>query len=171
MNKKIFIIAGIIVLVLIVSIFVFLRFIDSTVVDKGGMINYREHELTGVRYSSSGSMEGGFHYLELLPDEHGQLWITEEMQAGNGTEIKTKRIQATEEDLAQIRQLCVQYEALILGELEYSDLILLDAATDRVTFYLQGTEMITISSQHELPENSSGIIYAVYQALKTMLQE
>ena len=170
MNKKIFIIAGIIVLVLIVSIFVFLRFIDSTVVDKGGMINYREHELTGVRYNSSGSMEGGFHSIELLPDKQGQLWLTEEKQQANGAEIETKRIQATEEDLTQIRQLCVQYQALILGELKYSDLMILDAATDSVTFYLQD-EMITISSLHELPDSSIGIISAVHHVLSEMLQE
>lgn len=171
MRKKMMIVVCIILVVAVVVLIALIWITKISVVDKNGMVNYREYQLTGVRYSSSGSMEGGYHYIELLPDENGQLWLMEEQQLYNGSEIKTKRIQATPEDLNQIKQLCVKYRALILGELTYSDLILLDAATDSVSFYLENYEIITISSQHELPEESMGIIYAVYQSLTEMLQK
>ncbi|MBQ4343033.1 MAG: hypothetical protein IJC38_04005, partial [Erysipelotrichaceae bacterium] len=63
-----------IALLIICAVLLILMKVFIKPLDKDGMINYREHELIGVMYSSSGSITGGYKSITLMPDENGELW-------------------------------------------------------------------------------------------------
>lgn len=138
--------------------------------DKDGMINYREHELIGVMYSSSGSITGGYKSITLMPDESGELWLDYESMEANGAEIITHHTKVGQNALDEFKTLCRQKELLIMGELKYSELTLLDAPTTTITFVLE-KDKVVISSLHELPEHAYGLFSDVYHALMKLSAE
>lgn len=144
--------------------------LNSKPLDKDGMINFREHELIGVIYSSSGSSTGGYEYMSLMPDEHGELWFNYETMEANGAPIISHHTKADQNVLDELKTLCRQKELLIMGKLKESDLILLDAPVTTITFVLENDEVV-ISSSHELPEHAQGVFSDVYDALMKLNPE
>ena len=153
-----------IALLIICAVLLILMKVFIKPLDKDGMINYREHELIGVMYSSSGSSTGGYESITLMPDENGELWFDYESMEANGAEIITHHTKVGQNALDEFKTLCRQKELLIMGELKYSELTLLDAPTTTITFVLE-KDLVVISSSHELPEHAYGLFSDVYRAL------
>jgi len=159
-----------IALLIICAVLLILMKVFIKPLDKDGMINYREHELIGVMYSSSGSSTGGYESITLMPDENGELWFDYESMEANGAEIITHHTKVDQTALDEFKTLCRQKELLIMGELKYSELTLLDAPTTTITFVLE-KDLVVISSSHELPEHAYGLFSDVYRALMKLSPE
>ncbi|MBE6108661.1 MAG: hypothetical protein E7192_08535 [Erysipelotrichaceae bacterium] len=159
-----------IALLIICAVLLILMKVFIKPLDKDGMINYREHELIGVMYSSSGSSTGGYESITLMPDENGELWFDYESMEANGAEIITRHTKVDQTALDEFKTLCRQKELLIMGELKYSELTLLDAPTTTITFVLE-KDLVVISSSHELPEHAYGLFSDVYRALMKLSPE
>ena len=159
-----------IALLIICAVLLILMKVFIKPLDKDGMINYREHELIGVMYSSSGSITGGYKSITLMPDENGELWFDYESMEANGAEIITHHTKVDQTALDEFKTLCRQKELLIMGELKYSELTLLDAPTTTITFVLE-KDLVVISSSHELPEHAYGLFSDVYRALMKLSPE
>ena len=63
------IIVIIVILVIVAALFLLKKHGDRHILDGPGMINHRAWDLVGVSYSCSGGMEGGYHFMDILPDE------------------------------------------------------------------------------------------------------
>lgn len=159
-----------IALLIICAVLLILMKVFIKPLDKDGMINYHEHELIGVMYSSSGSSTGGYESITLMPDENGELWFDYESMEANGAEIITHHTKVNQTALDEFKTLCRQKELLIMGELKYSELTLLDAPTTTITFVLE-KDKVVISSLHELPEHAYGLFSDVYHALMKLSPE
>ena len=166
-NKLILILIACIIL--IIGVLIWIK-IQNSILDKDGMVNHRAHELIGVSYESSGSMNGERLYLELAPDKQGKLIFTMEYTEPFGKNEKKVSFEADPEDIEPIREICKATNALILGKLKLSDIQELDGAVETVIFYLEN-QTIEIDSMHEVPSTACTIFNDIKTVLMNMIVE
>ena len=63
----------------------------------------------------------------------------------------------------EIRNICQRTGVLTWGELDDSELILLDAPTDSISFTYFDTEQYAVNSGKELPESGAGLFGEIYK--------
>lgn len=160
---------GWIFLCIIVTICATVKF-GCTFADKFGMIKDRTNELIGVRYESSGSMNGERLYLKLAPDHDGNLIFSLEYSAPFQDIVKTLNFQAESNHLDSIKEIFRNRKDLILGKCKLSSIQELDGAVETVVFYLEN-QTISIDSMHELPEDTNKLLAEVKEALMNMIPE
>lgn len=141
-----------------------------TFADKFGMIKDRTNELIGVRYESSGSMNGERLYLKLVPDHDENLIFSLEYTAPFQDIVKTLNFQAESNNLEPIKEIFRNRKDLILGKCKLSSIQELDGAVETVVFYLEN-QTISIDSMHELPEDTNKLLAEVKEALMNMIPE
>ena len=165
MKKLMRILLLIIPLIVICTGILFFYQIKNSIYDKTGMVNYREHELIEVQYYMGGGMDGAYLSMTLKHCDDTFIYTYEEVtMLGQSPTIYSST--ASNEDWEAIKRICIEKQALILGELEPDPLamMILDAPSTHITFVLEN-DMISHSSNNLYPDFAKGIFSEIYNIL------
>ena len=133
--------------------------------DKGGMERDLSDTVISCSYSTGGGMNGGSMSMRIFLNENNEVWFEYYNQPFVGAEEESASYQIDNTAIEQIRQKCSEYGVLGWGELELSELQLLDAPTTSVSFTYGDNEYYSVNSNRELPKNSAGFFTAFYEIL------
>ena len=133
--------------------------------DKGGMERDLSDTVVSCSYSTGGGMDGGSMSMRIYLNEKDEVWFEYYNQPFVGAEEESASYQIDSTAIEQIRQKCSEYGVLGWGELELSELQLLDAPTTSVSFVYGDNEYYSVSSNYDLPEKGYGFFSAFYEIL------
>ena len=133
--------------------------------DKGGMERDLSDTVISCSYSEAGGMEGGSMSMRIFLNENNEVWFEYYNQPFVGAEEVSASYQIDNTAIEQIRQKCSEYGVLSWGELELSELQLLDAPTNSVRFVYGDNEYYSVSSSDELPKRGEGFFSVFYEIL------
>ena len=141
------------------------------ILDGPGMINTREGELVGVRYSYGGGMEGDSLYYSLTATEdYGTVLFEYSYCSGAGQDTVTASKEVSSAYFDSIRTICRQTECLLAAnDGKPSELQLLDAPTTHITFTMAGGELITMHGDYEYYSSCDGLFGMVVSEMKEIL--
>ena len=133
--------------------------------DKGGMEHDLSDTVVSCTYSAGGGMDGGSMSMGIYLNEKNEVCFHYSEQKYPGAEEEVYFCQLEYEALDEIRQKCNEFGVLGWGQLDYSDIVILDAPTTTVSFGFGDKEIYSVSSNRELPKNGSGFFAAFYEIL------
>lgn len=134
--------------------------------DKGGMERDLSDTVISCSYSEGGGMEGGSMSMRIFLNENNEVWFEYYNQPFHGAEEESASFQIPYEAIEQIRLKCKEYGVLRWGELDYSEMIILDAPTTNISFAYGDKEFYSVSSNYELPRKGEGFFSAFYEILE-----
>ena len=134
--------------------------------DKGGMERDLSDTVISCSYSSGGGMDGGSMSMRISLNENNEVWFEYYNQPFVGAEEESASYQIDITAIEQIRQKCSEYGVLGWGELELSELQLLDAPITSVSFAYGDNEYYSVRSDYDLPEQGYGFFSAFYEILE-----
>ena len=136
------------------------------ILDGPGMERAPHDYINACSFSSGGGMEGGSEYIELKEQPDGTVLFSYYYCPYNGAEEETMEKTFPDRSVfGEIRNICQRTGVLTWGELDNSELILLDAPTDSISFTFFDTEQYAVNSGKELPESGAGLFGEIYNAL------
>ena len=133
--------------------------------DKGGMERDLSDTVFSCSYSNGGGMDGGSMSMRIYLNENNEAWFEYYNLPYISAEEESVSFQIPYEAIEQIRLKCKEFGVLSWGKLEYSDMVLLDAATTTVSFGYGDTEFYSVNSNYELPKKGKGFFSAFYEIL------
>lgn len=133
--------------------------------DKGGMERDLSDTVISCSYSTGGGMNGGSMSMRIFLDENNEVWFEYYNQPFVGAEEESASYRINNTAIEKIRQKCSEYGVLGWGELELSELQLLDAPTTSVSFTYGDNEYYSVNSSYDLPEKGYGFFSAFYEIL------
>ncbi|MBQ8763186.1 MAG: hypothetical protein IJZ07_03710 [Clostridia bacterium] len=134
--------------------------------DKGGMERDLSDTVISCSYSTGGGMNGGSMSMRIFLNENNEVWFEYYNQPFVGAEEESASYRIDNTAIEQIRQKCSEYGVLGWGELELSELQLLDAPTTSVSFVYGDNEYYSVRSDYDLPEQGYGFFSAFYKILE-----
>lgn len=133
--------------------------------DKGGMERDLSDTVISCSYYTGGGMDGGSMSMRIYLNEKNEVWFEYYNQPFHGAEEESASYQIDNTSIKQIRQKCSEYGVLGWGELDYSEMVILDAPTTTVSFQYGDNEFYSVSSAYELPRKGNGFFSAFYEIL------
>lgn len=169
---KLFFVIAVSIVIIIGGILMFFKANKKMfILDGPGMINTREGEVIGVRFSCGGGMEGESLYYSLKDQGNGQTALFEYSycpSVGADTVMATKEVSLSYLD--EIRSVCRTTECLLEAHHgKQSELILLDAPVTHVVFLLQDEE-IALHDSYEYGTKCVGVFSMVENELNNILK-
>ena len=134
--------------------------------DKGGMERDLSDTVISCSYSTGGGMNGGSMSMRIFLNENNEVWFEYYNQPFVGAEEESASYRIDNTAIEQIRQKCSEYGVLGWGELELSELQLLDAPITSVSFAYGDNEHYSVRSDYDLPEQGYGFFSAFYKILE-----
>ena len=131
--------------------------------DKGGMERDLSDTVISCSYSEGGGMEGSSMSMRIYLNEKNEVWFEYYNQPFIGAEEESASYRIDSTAIEQIRQKCGEYGVLGWGELDYSEMVILDAPTTTVSFQYGDKEFCSVSSAYELPRKGDGFFSAFYE--------
>ena len=171
-KMKIIFIILLVIVVAVGGIALYFKFnAKKHILDGPGMINTREGELTAVRYSCGGGMDGGSLYYSItVTDNQGTAFFEYSYCPGAGQDTVTASKEVSVSCFDNIRTICRQTECLLRAENgKPSEFQLLDAPSTHITFIMHDEEFITMHSSYEYSESCNGIFSMIETEMKKVL--
>ena len=168
MKTKIIIILVVVILIAL-SVLAVKKHIDSSVVDKYGMVKTPEDDIILCRYSSGGGMDGEYETLEICESENGGAVVTYECSRITTGKDYSESVEVPYEALSKIRAICKKHSIFSWGKLKDSEAILLDGPVTSVTVSA-GDMSYTYNSNQEIPEYACGITTELYNVMYNYLK-
>ena len=165
MKTKIIIILAVVILTAL-SVLAVKKYMDSSVVDKYGMVKTPEDDIILCRYSSGGGMDGSSESLEIRKSENGGTVITYDYTSLTSDKDISKSVEAPFTALEEIRDICKKYRVFSWGELKKSEVFILDAPVSSI-YISTGEKEYSFSNMDEIPENAWGITTEIYNIMKS----
>lgn len=165
MKTKIIIILAVVILTAL-SVLAVKKYMDSSVVDKYGMVKTPEDDIILCRYSSGGGMDGSSESLEIRKSENGGTVITYDYTSLTSDKDISKSVEAPFTALEEIRDICKKYRVFSWGELKKSEVFILDAPV-RSIYISTGEKEYSFSDMDEIPKNAWGITTEIYNIMKS----
>lgn len=134
--------------------------------DKGGMERDLSDTVSSCSYSTGGGMDGGSMSMRIFLNENNEVWFEYYNQPFVGAEEESASYRVDNIAIERIRQKCSEYGVLGWGELELSELQLLDAPTTSVSFVYGDNEYYSVRSDYDLPEQGYGFFSAFHEILE-----
>ena len=159
------IIVIIVILVIVAALFLLKKNGDRHILDGPGMFNHRAWDLVGVSYSCSGGMEGGYHFMDILPDETGKLIYKYNYLAYNGAEEENFVKEIDENALDGIKEICKNTTCLLYHEGKPSEIQILDAPVTNITFMLIDGNTVSYNNNYEYIPDRGDLFAMVYDEL------
>ena len=136
------------------------------VLDGPGMERQPHDFINACVYSSSGGMDGGYEYIELKEQDDGTVLFSYSCCPYIGAEEDTVEKAFPDRSVFDpIAAVCENTGVLVWGELDDTDLLLLDAPVTGISFTYFDTEHYTVSDSKILPENGNNLFSDIYNYL------
>lgn len=168
MKTKIIIILVVVILVAL-SVLAVKKYMDSSVVDKYGMVKTPEDDIILCRYSSGGGMDGSNEILEIRQSENGGTVITYEYTSLTSDKEISKSTEAPFTPLKEIRDICKKHRVFSWGELKKSEAFILDAPVSSI-YISTGEVEYSFGNMDEIPENAWGITTEIYNIMESYIE-
>lgn len=131
--------------------------------DKNGMVRDMADTVVSCTYSVDGSTKGDSTSVKIYLNENNEVWFDYYRRPYTGAEEENASFPIDSEALEEIRQKCREYGVSGWGELEYSETQTPDAPTQTVSFICGDDEAYSVSSLHNLPEDTADFFSAFYE--------
>ena len=154
----------IVIILIILSIFAFKKYMDNSVLDKNGMVRTPEEEIVLCRYSSGGGMDGSSETLEIRMAESGNAVVTYDYSSVTSDKEISEAAEVSADAIKEIRDICKKYSIFSWGELRKTEEILLDAPITSV-YVSTGEAEYSYSSNDIIPEYGMGITTELYNSM------
>ncbi len=112
-------------------------------------------------FSSAGGMLGGHVYYCLEQDRSGARKLTYSVQETHDDEEVSGELEPSEDLVNELLYIYERAEVKKYGKLKKSDIMVLDAPSESVSFLVEGKET-TIRDSDEIPKPGQGIIGNIF---------